>query len=56
MQLELNEDERDALQHLLDGSLRELKGEIHDTDNVSFRRDLARYRDHLESISVRLAG
>ncbi len=36
MQLELTEEETEALRHLLDGSLVELRSEIHDTDNVSY--------------------
>lgn len=34
----------------------ELKGEIHDTDNVSFRRGLAHTRETLETIHARLSG
>ncbi len=56
MQLELNDEEVEALRQLLDGSLRELKGEIHDTDNVSFRNELTSYQHALQSISARLAG
>jgi hypothetical protein len=56
MQLELNEEEVGALRQLLDRSLTELKGEIHDTDNVSFRHGLARGRDTLEAIRTRLNG
>jgi len=56
MQLELNEEEADALRQLLDRSLVDLKGEIHDTDNVTFRHGLAHYRETLETISARLRG
>ena len=56
MQLELTEEETEALRQLLDRSLVELKGEIHDTDNVRFRKGLAHYRETLESISTRLVG
>jgi hypothetical protein len=56
MRLELNEEETDALRQLLDGSLTELKGEIHDTDNVAFRKGLARTKEMLEAIRTRLRG
>jgi hypothetical protein len=56
MQLELNDEEHEALRTLLDSSLADLKGEIHDTDNVTFRKGLAHYRAMLQSISSRLAG
>lgn len=54
MQLELNDDEAAALRRLLDGSLRELSGEISDTDNASFRKGLMEYRDALRAIQTRL--
>ena len=54
MQLELTEEETEALRHLLDESLSELRSEIHDTDNVSFRRGLSRYRETLQTICTRL--
>ena len=56
MQLELNAEEADALSELLQRSLAELKSEIHDTDNVSFRRGLAHTRAMLEAIHLRLHG
>jgi hypothetical protein len=56
MRLELNEEEADALRQLLDQSLVELKGEIHDTDNVTFRKGLAHRREMLETIFARLSG
>ena len=56
MQLALTDEEADALRQLLERSLAELKGEIHDTDNVSFRRGLERDRATLEAIQARLRG
>jgi hypothetical protein len=56
MQLDLSQEEQEALRQLLSASLVELKGEIHDTDNVSFRQGLTRYRATLEAISARLGG
>jgi uncharacterized protein YciI len=56
MQLDLTEEEVDALRQLLESSLSDLKGEIHDTDNVRFRSELTRYRDSLQSIVARLGG
>lgn len=54
MQLELTEEETEALRHLLDGSLVELRSEIHDTDNVTYRQGLSHYRETLRTISTRL--
>jgi hypothetical protein len=54
MQLELTEEETEALRKLLEGSLIELKGEIHDTDNVEYRHGLSHYRQMLQAISDRL--
>jgi len=56
MQLELNEEEAAALRQLLDRSMVDLKGEIHDTDNVSYRKGLAHDRETLEAIRTRLGG
>jgi hypothetical protein len=56
MQLEMSDEEVDALRQVLDASLVELKGEIHDTDNVSFRKGLAQTQATLESIRTRLGG
>jgi hypothetical protein len=56
MQLALSEEEADALRLLLERSLAELKGEIHDTDNVSFRAGLEHDRTTLEAIHARLGG
>jgi hypothetical protein len=56
MQLELNDEEAAALRRLLDGSLRDLKGEIHDTDNVTFRKELSAYQATLQTICTRLGG
>jgi hypothetical protein len=56
MQLELTVEEAEILRKLLANTLIELKGEIHDTDNVRFRAELAQYRETLEAISTRLEG
>ncbi len=56
MQLELSDEDADALRVLLDSSLMQLKGEIHDTDNVAYRRGLAQTRETLETIRARLGG
>lgn len=56
MQLELSDEEVGALRMLLDTSLSQLKGEIHDTDNVSFRQGLSHTRGTLEAIRSRLTG
>ncbi|HEV3212823.1 MAG TPA: hypothetical protein VGZ03_05430 [Acidimicrobiales bacterium] len=56
MQLELSEEEADALRALLQQTLSDLKGEIHDTDNVSFRKGLAHERETLETIRTRLGA
>jgi hypothetical protein len=55
MQLELSEEERDALRQALDSVLAELSSEIANTDNASYRRGLAAHRDQLRSVSERLA-
>jgi len=54
MQLEVTDEEADALCLLLERSLAELKGEIHDTDNVAFRRRLEHDRATLEAVHARL--
>lgn len=54
MQLELNDEEAAALRQLLDGSLRDLSGEIADTDNATYRKGLSQYRDALRAIASRL--
>jgi hypothetical protein len=56
MHLELNEEECDALRKALDGAVKELSGEIADTDNAAYRKGLSTYRDTLRSISARLTG
>ena len=56
MELKLTEHEVTALKQLLDGSLRELKGEIHDTDNVAYRKELTDYQTTLQGICARLDG
>lgn len=56
MQLELSDEDAAALRELLDASVVQLRGEIHDTDNVAFRRGLTSTRETLESIRARLGG
>lgn len=56
MQLELTAEEADVLRKLLATTLIDLKGEIHDTDNVRFRSELGQYRETLEAITTRLGG
>jgi hypothetical protein len=55
MQLELSK-EADVLRELISSSLVQLKGEIHDTDNVTFRRGLTHTRERLQTIKSRLSG
>ncbi len=54
MQLELSDEETEALRQLLDGSLRELTSEIADTDNATYRKGLSQYRETLRAIQSRL--
>jgi len=56
MHLELSDEECDALRRALDGTIADLSSEIADTDNATFRKGLASYRDTLRSITTRLAG
>ena len=50
MHLELNEEECDALRKALDGAVKELSGEIADTDNPGYRLTLKARRDRLHAI------
>jgi hypothetical protein len=47
MHLELTMEQAQALDTLLEKSLRELSHEIAATDNAGYRADLSRYRDRL---------
>jgi hypothetical protein len=54
MQLQLSQHEAHLLRQVLESYLRELRGEIVDTDNPGYRRDLRDERDALASIMDRL--
>ena len=54
MQLTLTDHETHLLHHALESYLKELRGEIVDTDNAGFRRDLREERDALMEICSRL--
>lgn len=54
MQVELSDDERDALQSALDSALSDLSSEIADTDNVLYRRQLDQHRETLRAINAKL--
>jgi hypothetical protein len=54
MQLQLTDHEAHLLRQVLDSYLKDLRGEIVDTDNPSFRRELRGERDALVSITERL--
>jgi hypothetical protein len=54
VQLELNEEETTALRRLFEEALRELSGEIADTDNAVYRQGLNSYRDTLRTIQSKL--
>ncbi|MGB8857736.1 MAG: hypothetical protein WCC60_00695 [Ilumatobacteraceae bacterium] len=56
MQLNLSDQEAHLLRQVLDSYLKELRGEIVDTDNPAYRRDLREERDTLVSITERLAA
>ena len=51
MHLELSIEQAQALNRLLEQSLRELSHEIAATDNAEFRADLSEYRDCLVAVS-----
>ena len=55
MELQLNEQELDALRQVLDSAIGDLSSEIADTDNPTYRKGLNDYRDALRSISSRIA-
>lgn len=54
MHLQLTDDEAHLLREVLRSYLKELRGEIIDTDNVDYKRSLRRERGQLESIAGRL--
>jgi hypothetical protein len=54
MQLHLTDHEAHLLRQVLDSYLKELRGEIVDTDNPGFRRELRGERDALMAIADRL--
>jgi len=55
MELQLNEQELDALRQVLGSAIGDLSSEIADTDNPTYRKGLNDYRDALRSISSRIA-
>ena len=55
MQLELTIEQAQALNRLLEQSLRELSHEIAATDNAEFRADLSKYRDCLVEVTGALS-
>lgn len=54
MQLELNDEEAAALRRLFEDALKELSGEIADTDNPTYRQGLISYRDAVRSVQSKL--
>jgi hypothetical protein len=54
MHLTLTEHEAQLLRQVLDSYLKELRGEIVDTDNPAFRRGLREERDALVAVAERL--
>jgi hypothetical protein len=55
MHLELTIEQAQALNRLLEQSLRELSHEIAATDNAEFRADLSEYRDRLVEVTGALS-
>jgi hypothetical protein len=55
MHLELTIEQAQALNRLLEQSLRELSHEISATDNAEFRTDLSSYRDRLVEVTGALS-
>jgi len=55
MQLTLTDHEAQLLRQVLESYLKELRGEIVDTDNPAFRRELRDERDALAAVAERLA-
>lgn len=56
MQIELTEEEVEALRALLDRETRDLSYEIADTDNSSYRDELRTHRDLVRGILDRMGG
>lgn len=54
MQLHLDDHEAHLLREVLRSYLKELRGEIVDTDNVSYKRTLRAEREMLDAIAARL--
>jgi hypothetical protein len=54
MQLHLEDHEAHLLREVLRSYLRELRGEIVDTDNVGYKRTLKHEREVLDGIAARL--
>ena len=54
MQLHLDDREAHLLREVLRSYLKELRGEIVDTDNVAYKRTLREERDALDAIAARL--
>lgn len=54
MQLTLSDQEAHLLHQVLQSYLKELRGEIVDTDNPQYRRELREERDTLATIADRL--
>lgn len=55
-EITLTEDESAAIQKALLSYLRELRGEIADTDNPSYKRELREERASLEAAIAKLGG
>jgi hypothetical protein len=55
MELHLDEGEAHLLREVLTSYMKELRGEIIDTDNAEYKRTLRRERDSLDAIAGRLA-
>jgi hypothetical protein len=54
MQLHLTDEEAHLLREVLRSYLKELRGEIVDTDNAEYKRNLRRERESLDTIAARL--
>ncbi len=52
----LDQDEALLLREVLDGTLRDLRYEIADTDNMSYRRGLRERQEHLKALLEKLGG
>lgn len=56
MELQLDEQEAEALRRILDGAWREARYEISDTDNLSYKRNLRERNEVLKGLLDRLGG